>query len=779
MKHQSTVVATGSLDFALHTLGWRSFQDLCGAILRVVCGQTFKTFADSNDAGRDGAFYGKWTHSELVEKDKIPEVPSGATVAQCKFTARAGGSLSLSNAQSEIAKIKKLVEKGLCDNYILITNASVSGASETKIANEIKKCGVKNVYVLDGKWICRTISENRQLRLYVPRVYGLGDLTKILDERAYRQSEALLGHLKDELSTFVVTEAYTKAATALKDHSFVFLIGEPASGKSLIAASLAMAAIDNWQCVTVQAKDPNELLAHWDPDEPNQFFWIDDAFGATYYDKSLGNEWAHALPQIAAAIKKGAKIVITSRDYIYSDASKALKEYAYPFLHEQKVVVQVADLTKEERERILYNHVRLGNHPREFKSKLKPHLPAIAKVERFLPEVARRLGDKIFSANLDLRSKDEVVRFMECPDQFLQEVIGGLSAEHLAALCLVYQSGTLEYSGSFTEPHAGIIGKFGVTEFDVSSALQSLESSFLRQTSLDDNGTRGNFYTFKHPTLREGFSRYLTNRPELLDVLVKGMTYDELFTQLDFGNSDGSKGRKSKLLSIPASNYDSVLDKCRKFQKGESDGSTSDKHILLLRYYMFLTNAPASFLSRYLQEFPDFREKLLQFHGILSWEPRISLLGNLQQYGLLGEENRRVVAARIKEIALDDTDSSWLNDGSCNRLLTEEEREGLIADARDQLINDLDDILSTWESNEDKDRGSYYEPLIESLEDYSEHFQGDLAVRLAISHAQKQINERIAEWERYSLPDDRDELPQVLDQPTYSNDRNIFEDVDL
>lgn len=778
MKHRSTAVATGNLDFALHTLGWRSFQDLSGAILRVVCGQTFKTFSDSNDAGRDGAFYGKWAHSELVEINKLPEVPSGATVAQCKFTAHANGNLSLSNVQSEINKIKKLVKRGICDNYILITNAGVSGTSEAKITDAIKECGVKNVYILDGRWVCQTISENRQLRLYVPRVYGLGDLTKILDERAYRQSEALLEHLKDELSTFVVTEAYTKAATALNDHSFVFLIGEPASGKSLIAASLAMAAIDNWKCVTVQAKDPNELLSHWDPDEPNQFFWIDDAFGATYYDKSLGNEWSHALPQIAAAIKKGAKIVITSRDYIYSDASKVLKEYAYPFLHEQKVVVQVADLTQAEKERILYNHIRLGNHTKEFKSKLKPYLPTVAQVERFLPEVARRLGDKIFSASLDLRSRDDAVRFMEYPDQFLQEVIDGLSAEHLAALCLVYQSGTLEYSDSFTEPHAGIIGKFGVTEFSVSNALQSLEGSILRQTNFDESGNSGNFYAFKHPTLREGFSHYLTNRPELLEVLIKGMTYDELFTQLDFGNSDSSRRHKSKLLSIPASSYDSVLDKCREFQKGESDGSVSDKHILLLRYYMFLTNAPAPFLSRYLQELPDFMEELLQFHGVLSWEPRIGLLGNLLQYGLLGEENRRVTAARIKEIVLEDTDSSWLNDGSCNRLLTKEERENLIADVREQLINDLNDTLNMWESNEDEDRGSYYEPLIESLEDYNEHFQGDLAVRVAISHAREQIDERIAEWERHSPLEDRDELPSVLDQPTYNNDRNIFEDVD-
>lgn len=47
-----TAIAPGSLDFALHTLGWRNFQDLSSVILREFFGQTFKAFADSNDVTR-------------------------------------------------------------------------------------------------------------------------------------------------------------------------------------------------------------------------------------------------------------------------------------------------------------------------------------------------------------------------------------------------------------------------------------------------------------------------------------------------------------------------------------------------------------------------------------------------------------------------------------------------------------------------------------------------------------------------------------------------------
>src|SRR3974377_113634 len=40
-------------------------------------------------------------------------------------------------------------------------------------------------------------------------------------------------------------------------------------------------------------------------------------------------------------------------------------------IHESKVVIRVENLSIDEREQILYNHIRLGTQPIEFKRKLK------------------------------------------------------------------------------------------------------------------------------------------------------------------------------------------------------------------------------------------------------------------------------------------------------------------------------------------------------------------------------------------------------------------------
>src|SRR5690606_20625805 len=116
-------------------------------------------------------------------------------------------------------------------------------------------------------------------RMMVPRVYGLGDLSQILDERAYAQAAAVLESMREDLAKVVITESYRKAATALDAHRFVLLVGEPASGKTTIASLLAMLSADQWGASVVKLATPESVVDRWNPHEKSQFFWIDDAFG--------------------------------------------------------------------------------------------------------------------------------------------------------------------------------------------------------------------------------------------------------------------------------------------------------------------------------------------------------------------------------------------------------------------------------------------------------------------------------------------------------------------
>ena len=363
--------------YDLHLLGWHSFQQLCMAVASTVLGQTVETFLEGNDGGRDGGFKGTWS-------PQPNQVYEGEFVIQCKFTSRREHNLSLSDVAGELTKVRRLVAQGVCDVYVLMTNAGWTGESHLKIKQAFEGAGAKHVLLLDSTWICGKIQLSSKLRMNVPRLYGLGDLSQILDERRYKQTKALLTELPD-LSKLVVTGTYRKALQALQQHGFVLLVGEPAAGKTTIASLMAMCAMDEWESLVLKLERPEQIRDHWNTEEASQFIWVDDAFGAMQYEADMVMEWNRILPALSTMIRSGHRIVLTSRDYIYNSARRDLKKTAFPLMEESQVVIDVKELTSQEKSEILYNHVKLGNQPQRVRSALKEYLPAVAAHRQFAP----------------------------------------------------------------------------------------------------------------------------------------------------------------------------------------------------------------------------------------------------------------------------------------------------------------------------------------------------------------------------------------------------------
>ena len=260
-------IQASGIKYDLHSLGWKSFQDLCASIAAEVLGQTVQVFLPAKDGGRDGAFRGTWKATENVQM-------TGSFVVQCKFTGKADALLALSDIDDEVGKAEKLAADGLCNNYILMTNYGISGPTEAEIRQRFQSIrGIDACLSFGREWINLKIRESARLRMMVPRVYGLGDLSQILDDRAYAQATDILSSLGDDLAAFVITDAHRKSVKALMEKNFVLLLGEPSSGKSTIAASLALGAIDIWGCSTIKVRNAEEFVHHWNPHEPKQFFW--------------------------------------------------------------------------------------------------------------------------------------------------------------------------------------------------------------------------------------------------------------------------------------------------------------------------------------------------------------------------------------------------------------------------------------------------------------------------------------------------------------------------
>lgn len=752
--------------YDLHKLGWRAFQDLSAVIMQTVLGQTFHAFADSNDGGRDGAFHGSWRTG--ADPAALPggEALTGATVAQCKFSAAPTGTLTPAALKDEVAKAAALHKSGLCDNYLLLTNLRVTGRTDQWLGDTLASHGVKQALALDGSWISQQISLNPRLRRYVPRVYGLGDLGQILDDRRLEQARVLLSRLREDLVTFVPTAPYRAAADALANHRFLLLLGEPAVGKTTIAATLSVAALDEWGCGVHRVDSAAELVQAWNPNEPDQLFWVDDAFGAIRHDAALTDGWARRLDQLMTAVKGGARVILTSRDYIYKDARPHLKTYAYPLLDEAAVVVNVADLTPDEKRRLLYNHLKAGDQPAAVLRKWRPHLPAVADVEQFQPEVARRLGSRAFTSGVALIGRKELVDYMERPTAFLRDVLRQLPPGDRAALATVFLSGDgLAVPVQLDQRLQDAVQRLGATDADVLPAFSRLEGTFLR---LSDNVAGDPFLAFRHPTIREGFAATVADEANLVGILIDGLTNEELVRQVDCGGR-----QRGTLIRVPTALYGKVATRV----PVPSAGS----------YSVWFNPVAAFLLYRCSDDFlavwaAAHQQQLHRIAGFgmqvdAHWQPKV--LARLHRAGVLPEAVRSEAVTKLAEYAVDFFDPGWLQD-DIRDLFSDAEREAELQRFRDQSLDRFSELVHESADGYDDDVSpdQRYDLARTAIRLYSREFPDDTEVQAVLAEAAAEVAQAVQEAEQTYLPPPSRSLAAAMPQQAQpASDRDEFDDV--
>lgn len=751
MMTESKVHAT-EVSYELHTLGWKAFQDLCATILTKVLGQTIEQFLATRDGGRDGAFYG--SSSNLLEGSE-----KGSYTVQCKHTSTSGKNISLESLSDELIKAKRLAAKGLATNYLLMTNYSVTGKSEEEIRKAFLNVkGIKWFGLYGSTWINSRIRENSKLRMLVPRIYGIGDLSQILDERSYEQARAILDSMGPDLRKFVMTDAHNKAANAIIEHGFVILLGEPGSGKSMIAATLALGAIDVWNCATMKLVGPDEFISHWNPHEPRQFFWVDDAFGTTQYQQETTFAWNRVFPHLQSAINSGARILFTSRDYIFKAAINNLKLSAFPLLKQSQVIINVQELSLAEKQQMVYNHIKLGDQPQEFKKKIKPFLEEVAESERFLPEIARRLGSRLFTKRLNFNSQS-INDFVENPLEYLTEIISQLDSDAKAAVGLLFMNGgSIASPITLSDANSKALKLLGSSSARLIDILPSLDGNILK--FIHSNPSR---WIYKHPTVGDAYAKLIANNPELIDIYLGGVTPVKLMQEVTCGDV-GIQGA----IIIPEIRYPAILAKIQ----------VDTKDVFNLLFFLSY-RCDTSFLNYYLKENPNILQFALKIYSHVGVSSQAIFLARLHEFKLLSEHDRAFFVKRISELAVETPDADFITDKRIKAVLKDAEYSSILEKVKTELIPCLDSVIDEWHSNYDssEDPDSYFEILKDALTTYQEVFSEDEDIYDEIDNALTDIDNIVSELSP-STEDDRWEDDEINRPSSPSLERSIFDDVD-
>ena len=125
-------------EYPIHMIGDKKFEQLVALICQEILGTGTIIFADTKDGGRDGRFTG--------EAQKYPSSVKGwdgKIIIQAKHTIKIAGSCSDSDfntqLKGEYPKLKKLLESGEIDYYLLFTNRQLTGMRSAQLKEEISK----------------------------------------------------------------------------------------------------------------------------------------------------------------------------------------------------------------------------------------------------------------------------------------------------------------------------------------------------------------------------------------------------------------------------------------------------------------------------------------------------------------------------------------------------------------------------------------------------------------------------------------------------------------
>ncbi|AJG22220.1 restriction endonuclease [Cupriavidus basilensis] len=742
---------------ALHTLGWKAFQDLCAQVCAEVLGTTVSVYREAQDGGQDAVF--------LISKS--PEEGTEEATVQCKFSSKADQRLRPSDVRSELETVRRLVRDGRASTYYFVTSLGVDAPVAAAVRDQLKAVGVLSPHVFGKEWLTLQIRGNSRLRALVPRVYGLGDLSLILDERCARQTQALLGHMMDGLRVYVPTAAHRNAVRVLSEHNLVLLLGPPATGKTMLAAILATAAMDgeNHQCM--KCEGPLDLVARWNPDERNRLYWIDDAFGPNQLRSDYIDTWISIIPKVKTAIDAGNRFILTSRIHIWNAAKHKLGTRNHPLLTNGAAVVNVGLLSPEERQQIIYNHLKAGNQSKPWRRQVKPHLADVADSQLLLPEIARRLGDRNFTKAIRKLPSD-LMKFVSEPAEFLKDTIQELTDAQQAALTLVFLwRSRLPVSEITSSETRSIADKYGIPVATIVESLPQLDGSFVTRRREDEQ----DYWGFYHPTFADAITEILGSRPDLVELYIRGTRVETLLSETI---CDGATHIPDAVV-IPSVATEHLVTRLLDIP------NTPELNRSFFGYLE--SRASETVLKTIISRDPA----VLSRQSIRSWriglDSRIKVIARAHRLGMLNAEIRMDAAYELEASALNGFDASFLDDDEVLGLIPPSRVIRLTVQLLEQIEEAVPDRIAELarEVDPDSDVSDYFDDIRMYVEQLQNVFYSSSGIQDQLSALDKRIVDTVAEVSlRKKRDDEQGDWSNVSPArvTTALHGRSIFSDID-
>lgn len=456
-------------------------------------------------------------------------------IAQCKHYLNSSYSDLKRSAAKEIPKVKKLNPY----KYLFVTSKMLTANQKSGIKDLLDGLPLTAQGVISGTDLEQMLDrhatvERKHMKLWISTGTELFWATH---SDLLNRSEALRDRIDSTIRRYVGISAFASAQRLLESEKICLIAGQPGIGKTSLAHMLVAEYIARGFEVVEISGDIAEAWATLDHDRA-QIFLYDDFLGQLSLSDRLSKNEDTRILDFVEKIRhlKAKRLVLTTREYILQDAI-----HAYPQMENVsqygKYILELEEYSRDDRARILYNHVwhsdinrnervelsnggwkRIVDHPNysprliEYGTRLRSNKsPDISWIERFADALDNpsKLWKQSFENNL------------QETDRLLLAALAsfGRSVE-LSALQASHQS----LCWGFSIPNSP-------TRF--LRTLDTLDGSFLKL----EKDHRGTVVSFDNPSIVDFMLNNIRNDHGLQIALLQGATHFEQVQRLWSGSA--------------------------------------------------------------------------------------------------------------------------------------------------------------------------------------------------------------------------------------------------
>lgn len=338
------------------------FEALCQDIMERKLSINLRRFAPGKDGGVD-----------LTNNVSTKEI-----IVQIKHYTKSDVNALVRSLKNELPKLSKLHPQ----KYYICCSKELSCAKINELFQHFQAYMASDLHIITLIEIDSFLKspDNRDIlkKHFKLWIDDTGILEEISNDSIFVDCEAFLDDVTDLHKLFVRTSAFDQALSVLNQHQALCIIGDPGVGKSITSKMLLLhyAASGYRVRYTTNVTDLNSLKSSLSRDpEVKEVILLDDCFGQAYFEMKSGQ--STELVSLIKYVKHhpSKMLILNSRVTIFREARERHRDLVRSLDRNDfnVFVLDMSNLSAEEKAKILYNHLAFSGIPHDYFSNIQTH----------------------------------------------------------------------------------------------------------------------------------------------------------------------------------------------------------------------------------------------------------------------------------------------------------------------------------------------------------------------------------------------------------------------